>query len=59
MQNLSDGLEDLGYDLVGLEAITYNVIDPDSKADCGPKSCDGGCSGGCHTCKPGCSSGGK
>lgn len=57
MENFKNMIDDLGYDVLGLEKVLYatGVL---SLGVCGPSSCDGGCSGGCWQCSPNCQNGG-
>ncbi len=54
MEQLGIDLNDLGYDLLGLENLVYFGcgFDQDHPPDCGSK-CTGGCTGGCYRCSPG------
>lgn len=53
-------MQDLGYDLESLDNVVYSLttIRLTPCETCNTKGCDAGCTNGCGTCLPGCSSGG-
>jgi len=57
-----DALNDLGYDLLGLNSVIYSlsssIVDP-VDPPCGTGSCPSGCLSTCKTCQDGCQIGKK
>ena len=59
MEDLTNEINSLGYDLAGLLQVEFVPMSRIRSAECEGGSCNGGCSNGCSSCKPNCNTGSK